>query len=312
MLEAKIFAAQSSLVLGKQIARHFGLPLESVSYEKYKDGEFKTSFDVSVRGRRLFLIGSTFPSADNLMEMLLMIDAAKRASARHITAVIPYYGWARQDRKDKPRAPIGAKLIASLIHTAGATRVITMDLHADQIQGFFEIPIDHIYASTIFIPLIRKMKLDNIVIASPDIGGTKRANSYAKYLGSPLAMCYKHRDKPNEVSEMRLIGDVEGKNVLLVDDIADTGGTLIAAAKQLKDHGAKSVRAFITHPLLSGEGTYEKIENSELDQLVVTDSIPLRHDNFSKISVASCAPLFAKIMKSVHTNQSISRDNFIL
>jgi ribose-phosphate pyrophosphokinase len=238
------------------------------------------------------------------MELLLMIDAAKRASARHITAVMPYFGWARQDRKDKPRVPIGAKLIAKLLESAGATRIITMDLHADQIQGFFEKPVDHLYASTIFIPYIEQLNLDNLTIASPDMGGSKRAYAYSKFLNSNVVICYKQRKKANIISHMELIGNVEGKNVVLVDDMVDTAGTLTKAADLMMERGAKSVRAICTHPLLSGEA-YERIENSQLKELIVSDSIPSKKDS-NKIKVLSSANLFAEVMKNVHNNKSIN------
>ena len=265
---------------------------------------FQPSFVDSVRGARVFIIGSTHPTSENLMEMLLMIDAAKRASAKHITAVMPYFGWARQDRKDKPRVPIAAKLVANLLETAGATRVITMDLHADQIQGFFEIPVDHLYASTIFVPYIKSLNLENLCIASPDMGGSKRAHSYAKFLNSDVVICYKQRKKANVIEKMELIGDVEGKNVILVDDMVDTAGTLVKASEIMKDKGAVSVRAICTHAILSGNAV-EKVENSPMEELIVTDSIP--HDSLpKKIHVLSCDKLFADVMRSVHEHASIS------
>ena len=257
-----------------------------------------------MRGARIFIIGSTQPNSDNLMEMLLMLDAAKRASARHITAVMPYFSWARQDRKDKPRVPIGAKLIAKLLETAGATRIITMDLHADQIQGFFEKPVDHLFASTIFLPHIESLKLSNLTIASPDMGGSKRAYAYSKYLSSEVVICYKQREKANKVLHMELIGNVKDKNVILVDDMVDTAGTLTKAATLMKERGAISVRAICTHALLSGDA-YDKIEKSELEELIVTDSIPPRISH-NKVKVLSCAPLFAEVMHNLHFNKSIS------
>jgi ribose-phosphate pyrophosphokinase len=305
---AKIFSCTQSETLSKLIANSFGHPLGNVLFSRYSDGEFQPSFEESVRGARVFLIGSTHPSSENLMEMLLMLDAAKRASARHITAVLPYFGWARQDRKDKPRVPIGAKLIAKLIEAAGATRIITMDLHADQIQGFFEKPVDHLFASTIFLPYVKSLKLDNLTIASPDMGGSKRAYAYSKFLQSDVVICYKQRTKANVISHMELIGDVEGKNVILVDDMVDTAGTLAKAADLMIERGALSVRAICTHAILSGNA-YEKIEKSKLEELIVTDSIPSKKDN-EKVRVLSCAPLFAEVMKSVHNNLSIS-SNFI-
>ena len=301
---AKIFACTQSGALGKTIADHFGIEIGKVNFSRYSDGEFQPSFEESVRGARIFIVGSTHPSSENLMEMLLMLDAAKRASARHITAVMPYFGWARQDRKDKPRVPIGAKLIAKLLESAGATRIITMDLHADQIQGFFEKPVDHLFASTIFLPYINSLKLSDLTIASPDMGGSKRAYAYSKFLTSDVVICYKQREKANIISHMELIGNVEGKNVILVDDMVDTAGTLTKAADLIKERGAISVRAICTHALLSGNA-YEKIEGSQLEELIVTDSIPPKVSH-PKVKVLSCAPLFAEVMKNVHYNQSIS------
>jgi ribose-phosphate pyrophosphokinase len=302
--EAKIFSCTQSEVLAKQIADKFGVPMGEVAFSHYSDGEFQPSFEESVRGSRVFLIGSTQPSSENLMELLLMIDAAKRASARHITAVMPYFGWARQDRKDKPRVPIGAKLIANLLEAAGATRIITMDLHADQIQGFFEKPVDHLFASTIFVPHLKSLNLENLTIASPDMGGSKRAYAYSKFLKSDVVICYKQREKANVISHMELIGDVKGKNVVLVDDMVDTAGTLTKAAEVMRERGAISVRAVCTHALLSGNA-YERIENSLLEELIVTDSIPPKKQS-PKIKVLSCADLFADTMREVHENKSIS------
>ena len=302
---AKIFACTQSKELTKAIANKFGIEVGKVNFSRYSDGEFQPSFEETVRGARIFIVGSTHPSSENLMEMLLILDAAKRASARHITAVIPYFGWARQDRKDKPRVPIGAKLIAKLLESAGATRIITMDLHADQIQGFFEKPVDHLYASTIFLPyIVDSLKLSNLTIASPDMGGSKRAYAYSKFLSSDVVICYKQREKANIISHMELIGNVEGKNVILVDDMVDTAGTLTKAADLMKERGALSVRAICTHALLSGDA-YNKLENSQLEELIVTDSIPPKVSH-PKVKVLSCAPLFADVMKNVHFNQSIN------
>jgi ribose-phosphate pyrophosphokinase len=302
--EPKIFTCTNSMVLGKKIAASYGIPLGNVITSTYSDGEFQPSFEESIRGTRVFLIGSTNPGPENLMELLLMLDAAKRASARHITAVIPYFGWARQDRKDKPRVPIAAKLVAKMLETAGATRIITMDLHADQIQGFFEKPVDHMFASTIFLPYLRSLNLDNLTIASPDMGGSKRAYAYSKALESDVVICYKQRAKANVISHMELIGDVTGKNVVLVDDMVDTAGTLTKAADLMMERGALSVRAICTHPILSGNA-YERLENSKLEELIVTDSIPVSQES-SKIRVLSCADLFADVMTKVHQNESIS------
>ena len=302
--EAKIFACTQSIKIGEEIADEFGVKLGKISFHYFSDGEFQPSFEETIRGSRIFLVGSTHPNSENLMELLLMIDAAKRASARHITAVIPYFGWARQDRKDKPRVPIGAKLIAKLIESAGATRIITMDLHADQIQGFFEKPVDHLYASTIFIPYVESLNLDDLTIASPDMGGSKRAYAYSKFLNSNVVICYKQRKKANIISHMELIGNVEGKNVVLIDDMVDTAGTLTKAADLMISRGAKSVRAVCTHPLLSGDA-YERIEKSKLKELIVSDSIPSKK-NSKKIKVLSSAKLFAEVMKNVHNNKSIN------
>ncbi|WP_340914298.1 ribose-phosphate pyrophosphokinase [Polaribacter butkevichii] len=303
-LAPKLFACRQSTVLAEKIAKEYNTTLGKVKTTYFSDGEFQPAFEESVRGRRVFIIGSTFPNADNLMEMLLMLDAAKRASARHITAVMPYFGWARQDRKDQPRVAIGAKLVANLLQSAGATRIMTMDLHADQIQGFFEKPVDHLFASTIFMPYINSLKLDNLTIASPDMGGSKRAYAYSKHLQCDVVICYKQRIKANQIGHMELIGDVKGKNVILVDDMIDTGGTLAHAANLMMERGALSVRAICTHPILSG-GAYEKIEDSGLTELIVSDTIPLKKAT-SKIKVVSCAPLFADVMHKVQDNTSIS------
>jgi len=300
----KIFPCKQSATLAASIAEKFGTHLGKVITSTYSDGEFQPSFEESVRGSRVFIIGSTFPNSDHLMEMLLMLDAAKRSSARHITAVLPYFGWARQDRKDKPRVPIAAKLVAKMLETAGATRIITMDLHADQIQGFFEKPVDHLFASTIFLPYLKSLNLDNLTIASPDMGGSKRAYAYSKALNSDVVICYKQREKANIISHMELIGDVKGKNVVLVDDMVDTAGTLTKAADLMMERGALSVRAICTHPILSGNA-YERLENSKLEELIVTDSIPLRQKS-DKLRVLTCANLFADVMRSVHGNESIS------
>ena len=293
--EAKIFSCNQSLVLSNKISKSYGISIGKVAFSRYSDGEFQPSFEESVRGARLFIIGSTHQPSDNLMELLLMLDAARRASARHITAVIPYFGWARQDRKDKPRVPIGAKMIAKLIEAAGATRIITMDLHAGQIQGFFEKPVDHLFASTIFVPYIKKMNLDNLTIASPDMGGSKRAYAYSKFLKSDVVVCYKQRLKANIISNMELIGNVANKNVVLVDDMVDTAGTLVQAANLMLDKGAISVLAICTHAIFS-KNAINNIENSKLKELIVTDSINHSISRNSKIKVLSCAELFLSLI----------------
>ncbi|MGI9526596.1 MAG: ribose-phosphate pyrophosphokinase [Weeksellaceae bacterium] len=302
---ALLFSTRQSKVLAEEIAKHYGQPLGKIQFQEFSDGEYQPSFEQSVRGARVFLIGSTFTPDINLMEILLMCDAAKRASAKNITVVIPYFGYARQDRKDKPRVPIGAKLVANLLSAAGATRVMTMDLHADQIQGFFEIPVDHIYASTILVEHLKSSGLDNLTMASPDMGGAKRANAYAKYMQTDIVICYKERKKANKVEDMMLIGDVKDRNVVLIDDMVDTAGTITKAADLMIEKGAKSVRAMATHAVLSGNA-YERIANSSLEQLIVTDTIPLKRNDISKIKVVSCAPLFAEVMHLVHNKESIS------
>ncbi len=307
--KAKIFSCSQSQDLAMNIAQAYGVPLGNIELERFKDGEFKPSFKESIRGKRVFIIGSTFPPSDHLMEMLLMIDAAKRASALYINAVIPYFGWARQERKDEPRVPIAAKLVATMLEAAGASRVITMDLHADPIQGFFEIPVDHLYSSTIFIPYIERLNLKNLVVASPDMGGSKRAYAYSKFLKSDVAICYKQRKKANVVGKMQLIGDVKGKHVVLVDDLVDTAGTLVKAADLMLEKGALSVRAAITHPLLSGDAV-NRIEQSKIEELIVSDTIPIKSLS-SKIKVLSCATLFADVMHNVHAHKSIS-NKFIM
>ena len=281
----KIFAGNATRELAEKIASNLGTSLGNVEIFRFSDGEFQPSFEETVRGEDVFIIQSTFPPTENLFEVLQMVDAAKRASANNITAVIPYFGFARQDRKDRPRVSIGAKLVANLLSAAGVNRVMTMDLHADQIQGFFEVPVDHLYASTIFLPYIQSLNLPDLVMAAPDTGGTKRANSYAKYLDCDLAICYKQREKANEIASMTVIGNVKGKDVVIVDDMIDTAGTLTKAAQMMMEHGAKSVRAVCTHAVLSGPA-HERIENSVLTELIVTDTIPLARKN-SKIKVFS-------------------------
>lgn len=300
----KIFSGRASMYLAEKIAKQYGVSLGNVIINTFSDGEFQPSFEESVRGADVFIVQSTFPPSDNLMELLMMVDAAKRASARRIVAIIPYFGLARQDRKDKPRVPIGAKLVANMLATAGVTRVMTMDLHADQIQGFFEVPVDHLFASTIFIPYIQSLNLPNLTMASPDMGGTKRANAYAKFLHAEVAVCYKQRKKANVIEDMFLIGDVSGRDVILVDDMVDTAGTLTKAADIMMENGATSVRAIATHAILSGKA-FERIENSKLTELIVTDTIPLTHQS-DKIKVLSVADLFSDIIKKVFHHESIS------
>ena len=293
-----IFAGRATENLAGRVAEIYGIPLGKSTVFQYADGEFQPSFEETIRGGVVFIIQSTIPPTDNLFELLMMIDCAKRASAEKIVAVIPYYGFARQDRKDKPHVPIASKLIADMLMAAGVHRVITMDLHADQIQGFFDIPVDHLYGSSLFMPYIREQfDIQDVLFASPDMGGSKRAGVYAKTLGNSFVMCYKHRNKPNEVGEMRLIGEVEGKHVILLDDIIDTGTTICKAAAIIKENGAKSVRAMITHPVLSGNAI-EKIEDSCLEELVVTDTIPLKRES-KKIHVLSCDWLFAEAIRRV-------------
>jgi ribose-phosphate pyrophosphokinase len=301
---AKIFSCAESQTLAHGIAASFGVDLGALRLEKFSDGEIQPVFEETVRGCDVFLIQSTPPPAENILELLLAIDAAKRASARQIIAVMPYFGYARQDRKDKPRVSIAAKLVANLLSAAGATRIMTLDLHADQIQGFFDMPVDHLYSSSIFAPHIQHLKLKDVVVASPDIGGSKRANAYAKFLGCEMAILYKQRSKANQIDHMTLIGDVDGRHVVLIDDLIDTAGTLTRAAEIMHQNGAKSVRAFCTHAVLSGPA-YERISNSHLTELVVTDTLPLSQ-NHEKIKVLSVAPLFAEVMHRLLNDDSIS------
>lgn len=304
MADTILFSGSASRQFAENVARSFGEPLGVVDIQQFSDGEIQASYEETVRGKDVFIIQPTVPPSDNIMELLIMIDAARRASARKIIAVLPYYGYARQDRKDRPRVAIGAKLMANILEAAGVDRVMTMDLHADQIQGFFSVPIDHMFASTVFLPYLKDLNIENLTIVAPDTGGTKRANNYAKYLDADLAICYKQREKANEVAEMTVIGEVKDRNVIIVDDIIDTAGTLCKAADMILERGAKSVSAVITHALLSGPA-YERIEKSGLKQLIVTDSLPLRSAS-DKIKVLSVADLFANVIRSVQNHQSIS------
>jgi ribose-phosphate pyrophosphokinase len=300
----KFFAGNNTKELADKIANAFGVELNKSSIIEFSDGEFEPSFDETVRGADVFLIQSTTPPSDNLMELLLMIDAAKRASAANIIAVMPYFGYARQDKKGKPRVPIGAKLVANLLSAAGVDRIMTMDLHADQIQGFFEVPVDHLYASELFIEDITNLNLPNLIIASPDMGGSKRANAYAKILNSGVVICYKERKQANVIGEMKILGDVKGKDVVIIDDMVDTGGTLTKAADLMMESGATSVRAYCTHGILSGTA-YERLDNSSIAELVITNTIPKTH-NSSKVREISVADFFAQTITSVVNNESIS------
>ena len=300
----KIFSGRASIDIAAKIAKSYGCKLGKVVINNFSDGEFQPSYEETLRGKKVFIVQSTLPPADSLLEFLLMIDAAKRASAREIIAILPYFGFARQDRKDKPRVPIGAKLIANLITSAGASRIMTMDLHADQIQGFFKIPVDHLFASTIFIPYIKSLKLKNLVIASPDIGGSKRANVYAKHLNCEMVICYKQRKKANVIEKIKIIGDISNKDVVIVDDMIDTAGTMAKASDLMKKNGANSIRAICTHPILSGNA-YKNLEKSCIEELVVTDSLPISKKN-KKIKVLSVAKLFADTIRNINLDKSIS------
>ena len=299
-----VFSGTATKYLAEKICLSLGCPLGQLQITKFSDGEFAVSYEESIRGRDIFLVQSTFPNSDNLMELLLMIDAAKRASARTINAVIPYFGWARQDRKDKPRVSIGAKLIADLLSVAGVNRVITMDLHADQIQGFFDVPVDHLYASNVIIPYLESLNLEDLVIASPDVGGSKRANTYAKYFGCPLVLCNKTRARANVVASMQIIGEVEGKNVVIVDDMVDTAGTITKAADLMKEHGAKTVRACASHCVMSGPAS-DRVQESALEEIIFTDSIPYTQ-RCAKVKQLSVADMFAEAIRRVIDNKSIS------
>ena len=304
MSSVKIFAGKGSNSLAMRIAEIYGKPLGKCSSQKFSDGELNFHFEESIRGSDVFLIQSTCPPADNIMELLLMIDAARRASAKYVTVVVPYFGYARQDRKDKPRVAIAAKLMANLLTAAGANRIMTMDLHAGQIQGFFDIPVDHLDGTAIFVPYIKSLNLDNLIIASPDVGGTARARNFAKFFEVDMVVCDKHRKRANEIASMQVIGDVEGKDVVLVDDLVDTAGTICKAANLLREKGATSVRAVATHPVLSGKA-YDNLESSMLEELITTDTIPLRQKS-EKVNVQSVAELFAKAIRKIHDHESIS------
>lgn len=302
----KVFSGTNSRYLAEKICNSLGCPLGNMNITHFADGEFAVSYEESIRGQHVFLVQSTFPNSDNLMELLLMIDAAKRASAKSIIAVIPYFGWARQDRKDKPRVSIGAKLVANLLSVAGIDRLITMDLHADQIQGFFDVPVDALYASGMFVPYIQSLNIENLSIAAPDMGGAKRAGTYAKLLGTPIIISHKERAKANVVGSMTAIGEVEGRNILIVDDMIDTAGTICMAANMLMERGAKSVRAAITHPVLSG-AAYERINDSALSEVIVSDTIPLNPEkDLHKFTVLTCADIFAEVIERVHNYKEIS------
>ena len=301
-----VFSGTKSKYLAEQICEELGCKLGNMIITHFADGEFAVSYEESVRGKDVFLVQSTFPNSDNLMELLLMIDAAKRASAHSIIAVMPYFGWARQDRKDRPRVPITARLVANMLIAAGVQRVMTMDLHADQIQGFFDLPMDALYASGIFVPYIQKLQIPDLSIASPDMGGAKRASSYAKHFQAPIIISHKERAKANVVGSMTAIGEVEGRNVIIVDDMIDTAGTICMAANMLMDKGAKSVRAAVTHPVLSGKA-YDRINESAIQEVITTDTIPLKEgEDLSKFTVLSVAPIFAEVIERVHNYKSIS------
>lgn len=302
----KFFTGRGSRYLAEKIAAEYGTTLGDSDVLQFSDGEFQPAYNESIRGCTVFIIQSTFPPSDNLMELLMMIDAARRASAYHIIAVIPYFGWARQDRKDRPRVPITARLVANMLVAAGVDRIMTMDLHADQIQGFFDQPVDALYASGIFVPYIKKLEIDNLSIAAPDMGGAKRASAYAKHLGTPIIISHKERAKANVVGSMTAIGEVEGRNIIIVDDMIDTAGTICMAADMLMQRGAKSVRAAITHPVLSGKA-YDRINASALEEVITTDTIPLKQgEDLHKFTVLSVAPMFANVIERVHNYKSIS------
>lgn len=311
----KVFAGSQGKAIAERVCEHLNCTLGRVRIDRFSDGEYSATFEDSVRGQSVYLIQSTNPSADNLMELLLMIDAAKRASAYKVIAVIPYFGWARQDRKDKPRVSIGAKLVSNIIQGAGADRVIVVDLHADQIQGFFDIPVDHLYGSNVLAPYVESLKLDDLIIASPDVGGSKRAATFCKKLHAqtgrevPMVICYKHRHTYNQIDEMKVLGDVAGKDVVIIDDIVDTAGTLCKAAKVMKEAGANSVRAVISHGIMSGNAC-QRVMESELEELVITDSIPFDVSRCPKVKVVSMALPIAKTILAIQEHRSISEQNF--
>ena len=304
MQNFSVFSGTATQYLTEKICASLGIRIGNISVTRFSDGEFSVYYEESIRGRDVFIVQSTFPNSDNLMELLLMIDAAKRASAKTIIAVIPYFGWARQDRKDKPRVAIGAKLVADMLSVAGVDRVITMDLHADQEQGFFDVPVDHLYGSSVFIPYIQNLSLDNLVIATPDVGGSKRANSYAKFFNAPLVLCNKTRPRPNEIGTMQIIGDVTDANVILVDDMVDTAGTITKAADLMMENGAKSVRAVATHCVMSGPAT-ERICSSALTEMIFTDSIPYKKE-CDKVKQITIANILAETIRRAANNESIS------
>lgn len=304
-----VFSGTNSRYLAEKICAELKCPLGNLVVTKFADGEFEVSYEESIRGRDVFLVQSTFPNSDNLMELLLMVDAAKRASARSICAVVPYFGWARQDRKIKPRVSIGAKLVADLLSVAGIDRLMTMDLHADQEQGFFDVPVDHLYASTVMLPYIKSLELENLCIATPDVGGSKRAASYAKYLDCPMVLCNKSRKKANEVASMQIIGEVKGMDVILVDDIVDTAGTITKAANLMMENGARSVRAIASHCIMSGPAN-ERVAESALQEMVFTDSIPY-HGNCDKVKQISVSGMLAETIRRVMDNESISSQYLI-
>jgi ribose-phosphate pyrophosphokinase len=305
----KIFSGERSSYLAEEIARAYGTNLGKSSLQKFSDGEFQPSYEESVRGAHVFIIASTFQPNDNLIELLMLIDAAKRASAYKIIAVMPYFGFARQDRKDKPRVSIGAKVVADMLYATGVSRIMTMDLHADQIQGFFNVPVDHLYASSLFVPYIKSLKLKNLVIGAPDMGGTKRANAYARFLETPLVISHKSREKANVVGKLTVIGPIAGKDVVIVDDMIDTAGTITKAAEIMMERGANSVRVVATHPVLSGPAL-DRINKSPIKEVIVSNTIPIENP-CDKITVLSVANIFADTIKKVYHRESIS-GNFIV